>query len=59
MNTTDTKKAKVSKKQKINFARRFSYDDWMKICMDAKLEEAINAGEFEQAEVIAWELLSK
>lgn len=52
-------KIKASKKQKIAFARRFSYDDWMLICSDEKLTNAINDGKFALAEVIANELLSE
>jgi len=56
MNTT--KKVKVTKKQKIAFARRFSFDDWMKVCCDGKVEDAINSGEFDLAEVLAHKVLN-
>jgi len=51
-------KTKLTKKQKINFSRRFSFDDWSWICGQ---NEFFNALEVEQnldlAEVIAYRLL--
>jgi hypothetical protein len=49
---------KVSKKDKIAFARRFSASDWSELTGNLKFVMAFEAGEFEQAAVIAHEMLT-
>ena len=52
---------KLSKELKAKiqaFSTRFSYDDWMLLNTKINFLEAIEAGDFEKAEVIAHEILS-
>jgi hypothetical protein len=42
---------------KVQFRRRFSNEDWQTLCRNTKFLDAIEAGEIDLAEVIAWEIL--
>lgn len=48
---------KATKKEKQNFAKRFSLEDWMKVCCDASFLESLEERNFDLAEVIASRLL--
>jgi hypothetical protein len=53
------KKMKATKKQIKQFAARFSFDDWSYLTGKMEFLNAVEAGEFEQAEVIANRLLTE
>lgn len=49
----------MSNKEQKQFARRFSYEDWMKLCCNVELLDALDTKTAEECEVIAWDLLTK
>lgn len=46
----------MKKKQK-QFARRYSFDNWMTLCGNAEFENAFSKGEFDLCEVLAAKIL--
>lgn len=51
-------KTKLTKKQRTNFARRFSLDDWNRLCMSDDFVNAFDSGSLEECEVIAHRILN-
>lgn len=48
----------MTTKEQKQFARRFSYDDWMKLCGRLEMLTALETKSPEECEVIAWDLLT-
>lgn len=57
--TLETHFMKLTKKQKQNFARRFSMEDWGILCSNAEFLTAFESGDLALSEVVAHRLLTR